>query len=234
MFGRDKTIVVNDQSSSVNDTATTEEHSVLPAPANGEPLTQTETEVSTEPTPAQDDSFALPVTVNGFTQPPVQPAVLTPEPSSAPEISTQSGLGDNSRQYLSEAPAPEPAETLAPEALAPELSTPTDTALEMPSPETEPTDFSSASDTVATTETPQSSASDLDDLKQKALAALSPLIKHLDQSPEEKYKVAKMVCDSAPNKDNLNDVYEAAQNLTDEKAKAEAIYDIVNKINELS
>jgi hypothetical protein len=75
--------------------------------------------------------------------------------------------------------------------------------------------------------------SNLNSLKQEALHELSPLIGHLDQTPDEKYATAKMVYEETKDQNILKDVYEAAKNLSDEKSKAEAIYDIVKKINEL-
>lgn len=75
--------------------------------------------------------------------------------------------------------------------------------------------------------------SDLSTLKQDALHELSPLIGQLNQTPDEKYATAKMVYEETKDQNILNAVYEAAKNLTDEKAKAEAIYDVIQKINEL-
>lgn len=72
---------------------------------------------------------------------------------------------------------------------------------------------------------------DLDDLKRQALDQLSPLVHKLDQSPEEKYKTVMMLIQASDNQDLLNEAYEAAQAITDEKAKAEALLNIVNEIN---
>jgi len=86
-----------------------------------------------------------------------------------------------------------------------------------------------ALDTSSTSST--SNTSDLSSLKQDALRALSPLIGHLDQTPEEKYTTAKMVYEETKDHSLLSAVYEAAKNLPDEKAKAAALYDVVQKIN---
>jgi hypothetical protein len=75
--------------------------------------------------------------------------------------------------------------------------------------------------------------SDLTALRQEALHELSPLIGQLDQTPDEKYATAKMVFEETKDQALLASVYEAAKNLTDEKAKAEAIYDVIQKINDL-
>lgn len=68
-------------------------------------------------------------------------------------------------------------------------------------------------------------------LKQQALQELSPLIDKLDQSPDERYEIAKMIYEETKDKNMLTTVYEAAKNLTDERKKAQAIYDIIKKIN---
>lgn len=73
--------------------------------------------------------------------------------------------------------------------------------------------------------------SNLGALRQDALHELSPLIGQLDQTPDEKYATAKMVYEETKDQNILSAVYEAAKNLPDEKAKAEAIYDVIQKIN---
>lgn len=74
----------------------------------------------------------------------------------------------------------------------------------------------------------------LESLKQEALRELSPLMGHLDQSPDERYTFAKMMYEETKDQDMLSKVYEAAKGLTDDKAKAKAIYDIIEKINSIS
>ncbi len=74
-------------------------------------------------------------------------------------------------------------------------------------------------------------SSDLMDIKQKALTELSPLVSHLDQSPEEKFKTTMMMIQASDNQDLISDAYASAQAITDNKAKAQALLDIVNEIN---
>jgi hypothetical protein len=76
-----------------------------------------------------------------------------------------------------------------------------------------------------------SGSSDLMDIKQKALTELSPLVSHLDQSPEEKFKTTMMMIQASDNQDLIADAYASAQAITDNKAKAQALLDIVNEIN---
>ena len=79
---------------------------------------------------------------------------------------------------------------------------------------------------------PLSTATDaLLDIKQQALSLLSPLVSHLDQTPEEKFRTTMMMIQATDNQDLVKDAYAAAQAITDEKAKAQALLDIVNEIN---
>jgi hypothetical protein len=86
----------------------------------------------------------------------------------------------------------------------------------------------------ATAQTPPPENSNTDDLlsiKQDALKQLSPLVSHLDQSPEEKFRTTMMMIQAADDQSLVKDAYEAAQNISDEKARAQALLDIVNEIN---
>ncbi len=69
------------------------------------------------------------------------------------------------------------------------------------------------------------------DIKQKALSQLSPLVSQLDQTPEEKFRTTMMMIQATDNQDLVKDAYAAAQEISDEKAKAQALLDIVNEIN---
>lgn len=79
-----------------------------------------------------------------------------------------------------------------------------------------------------------STSNDLTDIKRQALEQLSPLVHKLDQTPEEKYKTLIMMIQASDNQDLLGEAYEAAQQISDEKAKAEALLNIVNEINYFS
>lgn len=79
-----------------------------------------------------------------------------------------------------------------------------------------------------------SSAGDHDDLlgiKQEALQALSPLVGHLDQSPEEKFRTTMMMIQASDDQSLLRQAYDAAKQIEDEKARAQALLDVVNEIN---
>ncbi len=81
------------------------------------------------------------------------------------------------------------------------------------------------------TQPPATPASDLDSIKQQALQQLSPLVSKLDQSPEERFKTLMMLIQASDNHDMLQEAYDCANQLTDEKVKAEALLAIVNEIN---
>ncbi len=74
-------------------------------------------------------------------------------------------------------------------------------------------------------------ANDLLALKQQALSELTPLVDHLDQSPEEKFRTTMMMLQSTDNQALLKDAYAAAQTITDDKVRAQALLDIINEIN---
>jgi hypothetical protein len=74
-------------------------------------------------------------------------------------------------------------------------------------------------------------SNDLIDIKQQALTQLSPLVGHLDQTPEEKFRTTMMMIQASDDQSLVPVAYEAANAITDEKAKAQALLDIVNEIN---
>lgn len=69
------------------------------------------------------------------------------------------------------------------------------------------------------------------DLKKQALEQLSPLVTHLDQSPEEKFRTTMMMIQASDNQSLIKDAYAAAKEITDDKARAQALLDVINEIN---
>lgn len=88
-----------------------------------------------------------------------------------------------------------------------------------------------ASVAASTPSAPAPNTDALLDIKQQALQQLTPLIGHLEQTPEEKFRTTMMMIQAADNHELLNAAYEAAQQITDEKVRAQALLDIVNEIN---
>lgn len=72
---------------------------------------------------------------------------------------------------------------------------------------------------------------DLLQLKQQVITQLSPLISHLDQSSEEKFRTTMMLIQSTDNSALLKDAYDAARAIADDGARAQALLDVVNEIN---
>lgn len=114
----------------------------------------------------------------------------------------------------------------------PDMSTP-----ELPSkgtPDPLPTPSAPSDADSPTTSSPASSSSDDDDLmklKQQALQHLSPLVSHLDQTPEEKFRTTMMMIQASDDKSLIKSAFEAAQLITDDKARAQALLDVINEIN---
>ena len=74
-------------------------------------------------------------------------------------------------------------------------------------------------------------ASDLLTIKQDALQELSPLVGHLEQSPEEKFRTTMMMIQASDDHSLIQAAYDAAKQIPDEKARAQALLDVVNEIN---
>ncbi len=72
---------------------------------------------------------------------------------------------------------------------------------------------------------------ELIDIKQQALGQLTPLLGQLDQAPEEKFRTIMMMIQASDDQSMIKTAYEAAHAIQDEKARAQALLDIVNEIN---
>ncbi|HET8709137.1 MAG TPA: hypothetical protein VFL85_02545 [Candidatus Saccharimonadales bacterium] len=74
-------------------------------------------------------------------------------------------------------------------------------------------------------------AGDLLGIKQQALKELTPLVDHLNQTPEEKFRTTMMMIQAADDQSLIARAYEAAKSITDEKTRAQALLDVINEIN---
>jgi len=72
---------------------------------------------------------------------------------------------------------------------------------------------------------------DLLDIKHEALQALTPLVSQLNQTPEEQFRTTMMMIQASDNHNLIKVAYEAAQKISNEKERAQALLDIVNEIN---
>ena len=152
---------------------------------------------------------------------PVMPAPLdSPEPTaSAPSQEITPTL-----PFANPAPAPDPSPTSDP--VAADNAFLDNTPLPTPAmPQSEPQ---------AAPDVPSPSGSSPDELlqiKQDALHSLAPLVDKLDQTPEEKFKTTMMMLQASDNPQLVKEAYAAANAITDEKARAQALLDVVNEIN---
>jgi len=78
---------------------------------------------------------------------------------------------------------------------------------------------------------PAGASSELIDIKRQALNELSPLVDKLDQPPEEKFRTLMMMIQASDDQSLVKAAFAAAHSITDEKARAKALLDIVNEIN---
>lgn len=89
--------------------------------------------------------------------------------------------------------------------------------------DSEPTETEDVSSTNPTSE--------LDQIKQDALAQLSPIVDELDQPAEEKYRTLMMMIQASDDQSLIKSAYDAANRIDDKKVRAEALLAIVNEIN---
>ncbi len=106
-----------------------------------------------------------------------------------------------------------------------------DTSVDADPAAAEPTATAQPADTAAADPAPAAGNDDLLSIKQQALQDLSPLVSHLDQTPDEKFRTTMMLIQASDNPDLIKEAYDAAQQIPDEKVRAQALLDIVNEIN---
>lgn len=136
---------------------------------------------------------------------------------------------DKLNELVQEAPADEAVTETEPAAIQLEEQVPEEEATSAP----EPTRGDDNSDTVfSSNDTPDNT--DLNELKQAALAELSPLVDKLTLEPEERFRTLMMLIQASDNQALLPQAHEAAKNIADEKTRAQALLDIVNEINYFS
>lgn len=83
-----------------------------------------------------------------------------------------------------------------------------------------------------TTSAPSGDVSgDLLSIKQAAMTELTPLVGHLEQSPEEKFRTTMMMIQAADDQSLVKVAFDAAKAITDDKARAQALLDVINEIN---
>ena len=68
-------------------------------------------------------------------------------------------------------------------------------------------------------------------VKDEALDELYPLIDKLDQTPDEHFRTLMMIIQASDNHALIKQAYQIAQTISDEKARAQALLDVINEIN---
>jgi hypothetical protein len=169
---------------------------------------------------------------------PEQPAPSFTPPN--PPTNDGGGLGSPYSPYASPAPShglqgivtPTPRDD-APKPSAPVFDTPTPISAprDYSNDNNSSSDSSSSDDSTPAIEQPTLDTNSLLDIKQQALTQLSPLVGHLEQTPEEKFRTTMMMIQASDNQSLIQDAYDSAQQITDEKARAQALLDVINEIN---
>jgi hypothetical protein len=73
--------------------------------------------------------------------------------------------------------------------------------------------------------------SELEQVKERAVSLLLPVIDSMEGTPEQKFEMLMMAARSSSNAALLNKALDAAQNIPDEREKASALLDVLNEIN---
>ncbi len=197
--------------------------------SNASPLNS----VPTAATPAGEAAYVTTPPPPVITPTPHLPAPEPPSPPPAPEPS------QNASEAIPSAPvaaAPHTEDDASQEFKAPETGI-NGVHLENAYITTDPphTDNGSPADnpkpTTASLLTDPSQADGLLKLKQQALQSLAPLVDQLQQAPEEKFKTTMMLIQASDNPDLVHEAFDAANNIPDEKGRAQALLDVVNEIN---
>ena len=83
----------------------------------------------------------------------------------------------------------------------------------------------------ATPPPPPANEDELLQIKNHALQSLGPLVGQLDQPAEDRFKTVMMLIQASDNPELIGDAYAAANQITDERVRAQALLDVVNEIN---
>jgi hypothetical protein len=81
------------------------------------------------------------------------------------------------------------------------------------------------------------SVTDVDTIEQikiSALQQLRPLMQHIELSPEEKFEKYLMMLRASDDASLIEPTYQAAQQISSEKLRAQALLDVINEINYLT
>ena len=106
---------------------------------------------------------------------------------------------------------------------------------ETPAPAVAPAAVDSTTTSSLPAPTPATTPSDdLEGIKKTALVELRPLIDKVELTPEEKFDTYLMLIRSTDDSSLIGPAHAAAQSISDEKRRAEALLDIIKEIDYLS
>jgi len=134
------------------------------------------------------------------------------------------------------APATPPTDSVTPAADSPETpapAEPTEPDSAMPTPTLAPPIGYNPPETPSTPAS-SSDSTDLSSIKKDALSDLRPLVDKLNIPSEEKFDTYLLLIRSTDDKALIAPAYAAAQAITDEARKAQALLDIIKEIDYLS
>lgn len=148
------------------------------------------------------------------------------------------GVSQTNDQALQFEETPVVSATTAP---APELTDSADKAEDatLPTPTIgynppEPTVDEPATAPVVAPVAPTTASSDLESIKKNALTELRPLVDKLDLEADEKFDTYLLLLRSTDDQALIAPAYAAAQAITDESRKAQALLDVIKEIDYLS
>lgn len=152
---------------------------------------------------------------------------ITPQDNSTQSISDDQELAKALAGVLPEEPEAPKVDTTpsmqfeeTPAAAVAPAAAPADTPFAMPTPSSTPSEAPSSSD--------------LDDIKLNALKELRPLMDKVELPAEEKFDTYLMLIRSTDDSTLIGPAHTAAQQISDEKRKAEALLEIIKEIDYLS
>ena len=217
----------------------------FPSVPNTDPITVADATA----TPASDVNppadTATPTDTSAI-EPPVMPDPLSmPTPTDTSATDTAEPVEASIPEPIATAPSEEaeaagPAEVLASEDTSPTVmssdnsvtsdDSTTDTSDTSDSDEeTSTSDDSSPADDTA--DQPAPGSEELIGIKQQALEDLGPLVDKLDQTPEERFRTTMMLIQASDNQVLVKQAFDAAQEIQDDKERAQALLDVINEIN---
>lgn len=156
---------------------------------------------------------------------------ITPQGDTGQPISDDQELAKALAGVLPDAPEPVVSTTTA-DPVADQSSTlpPFEPISDLP----QPTAFTAPTPSVEPIVAPSTAPSDLEGIKKDALGQLRPLIDKVELPPQEKFDTYLMLIRSTDDSSLVGPAHLAAQSITDETRRAEALLDIIKEIDYLS